>query len=181
MNMKGQRNQTPPCEELTDRRRQQPPISNDIVTMSVICGPRPPELILEPLLRDVKKRLGRHGSLWLPNGSRLSCGRLTRRRKGAGRSPMPPRARHNGFLQNESARQLQAHVRQPLVELAVFGVGHGRHTPVRMLVETVHGQVEPNRQKARFDCALNDYAKPAIVTLFDYGHDRCPTRLNGYR
>jgi len=34
----------------------------------------------------------------LPNGSRLSCGRLARRRKGGGRRPVPVRARHNGFL-----------------------------------------------------------------------------------
>ena len=35
---------------------------------------------------------------WLrPNGSRLSCGRLASRRKGGGRSPVPVRARHNGF------------------------------------------------------------------------------------
>src|SRR5436305_1963897 len=46
------------------------------------------------------------------NGSRLSCGRLARRRKGRGRTSVPARARHNGFLWNESARQLQALVRR---------------------------------------------------------------------
>jgi hypothetical protein len=42
-----------------------------------------------------------HGSgrdLPRPNGSRLSCGRLNRRRKSSGRRPVPARARHNGFL-----------------------------------------------------------------------------------
>src|SRR6266496_6648059 len=33
------------------------------------------------------------------NGSRLSCGRLARRRKGGGRSPGPARARHQIWYQ----------------------------------------------------------------------------------
>src|SRR5882762_5526415 len=49
----------------------------------------------------------------LPNGSRLSCGRLARRRKGVGRSPCPARAQHSASLRTISDRQLQALVRQP--------------------------------------------------------------------
>jgi len=47
----------------------------------------------------------------LPNGSRLSCGRLARRRKGAGRSPCPARAQHSASFKAITARQLQALVR----------------------------------------------------------------------
>src|SRR6266566_3021656 len=37
----------------------------------------------------------------LPNGSRLSCGRLARRRKAAGRSPCPARGTTLRFLQDD--------------------------------------------------------------------------------
>src|SRR5437879_2590769 len=37
-------------------------------------------------------------ALWRPNGSRLSCGRLARRRKGVGRSPCPARGTTLRFL-----------------------------------------------------------------------------------
>ena len=47
-----------------------------------------------------------------PNGSRLSCGRLARRRKGAGRQSVPARAQRSGSLGAITARQLQALVRQ---------------------------------------------------------------------
>src|SRR5437016_11479874 len=47
----------------------------------------------------------------LPNGSRLSCGRLARRRKGEGRQSVPARAQHSGSLKAITARQLQALVR----------------------------------------------------------------------
>ena len=50
---------------------------------------------------------------WLPNGSRLSCGRLARRRKGVGRQSVPARAQHSASLRAITARQLQALVRQP--------------------------------------------------------------------
>src|SRR6266487_2526142 len=47
-----------------------------------------------------------------PNGSRLSCGRLARRRKGVGRRPCPPGAQHSASLRAIAARQLQALVRR---------------------------------------------------------------------
>src|SRR5438094_8851437 len=46
-----------------------------------------------------------------PNGSRLSCGRLARQRKGVGRSPCPARAQHSDSFKAITARQLQALVR----------------------------------------------------------------------
>jgi len=46
-----------------------------------------------------------------PNGSRLSCGRPARRRKGAGRQFVPARAQHSDSLKAITARQLQALVR----------------------------------------------------------------------
>ena len=48
----------------------------------------------------------------LPNGSRLSCGRLPRRRKGRGRQSVPARAQHSASLRAINARQLQALVRR---------------------------------------------------------------------
>ena len=48
----------------------------------------------------------------LPNGSRLSCGRLARRRKGVGRQSEPARAQHSASSRAITARQLQALVRQ---------------------------------------------------------------------
>src|SRR5881396_629799 len=51
-------------------------------------------------------------SVVLPNGSRLSCGRLARRRKGGGRSPCPARGTTLRFIKAITARQLQALVRQ---------------------------------------------------------------------
>src|SRR5207244_6388207 len=51
-----------------------------------------------------------------PNGSRVSCGRLARRRKGEGRQSVPARAQHSASLKTITARQLQALVRrQPRV------------------------------------------------------------------
>src|SRR5881396_3875 len=49
----------------------------------------------------------------LPNGSRLSCGRLARRRKAGGRQSVPARAQHSASLKAITARQLQALVRRP--------------------------------------------------------------------
>src|SRR5438094_924740 len=46
-----------------------------------------------------------------PNGSRLSCGRLARRRKGVGRQSVPARAQHSASPKAITARQLQALVR----------------------------------------------------------------------
>jgi len=46
-----------------------------------------------------------------PNGSRLSCGRLARRRKGGGRQSVPARAQHSASFRATTARQLQALVR----------------------------------------------------------------------
>src|SRR5438034_385894 len=52
-----------------------------------------------PLLRSTHVKVKPSGGSSLrPNGSRLSCGRLARRRKGVGRQSVPARARHNGFL-----------------------------------------------------------------------------------
>src|SRR5437667_8963952 len=47
----------------------------------------------------------------MPNGSRLSCGRLARRCKSSGRQSVPTRAQHSGSLRAINARQLQALVR----------------------------------------------------------------------
>src|SRR5437016_4232736 len=47
-----------------------------------------------------------------PNGSRLSCGRLARRRKGSGRQSVPARAQHSASFKAITARQLQALVRR---------------------------------------------------------------------
>src|SRR5437763_13659920 len=47
-----------------------------------------------------------------PNGSRLSCGRLPRRRKGVGRESVPVRAQHSASIRAITARQLQAFVRR---------------------------------------------------------------------
>jgi len=46
-----------------------------------------------------------------PNGSRLSCGRLARRRKSSGRESAPARAQRSDSLRSITARQLQALVR----------------------------------------------------------------------
>ncbi len=62
-----------------------------------------------------------------PNGSRLSCGRLGRRRKGVGRQSVPASTQHSASFKAISARQLQALVRrQAALELgpaAVFDTG----------------------------------------------------------
>src|SRR5439155_14957125 len=47
-----------------------------------------------------------------PNGSRLSCGRLARRRKSSGRQSVPARAQRSVSLKAITARQLQALVRR---------------------------------------------------------------------
>src|SRR5207245_487435 len=49
----------------------------------------------------------------LPNGSRLSCGRLARRRKAARRESVPASAQHSASPRAITARQLQALVRRP--------------------------------------------------------------------
>ena len=61
-----------------------------------------------------------------PNGSRLSCGRLARRRTGVGRSPCPARAQHSASIKAITARQLQALVRRP-----VWPLERWRHTARR--------------------------------------------------
>ena len=48
------------------------------------------------------------------HASRLSCGRLARRRKGDGRQSVPGRAQHSGSFRTIIARQLQALVRRLL-------------------------------------------------------------------
>ena len=52
----------------------------------------------------------------LPNGSRLSCGRLPRRRKGIGRQSVPARVQHSGSTRAITARQLQALVRRHVMK-----------------------------------------------------------------
>src|SRR5881396_3816089 len=78
----------------------------------------------------------------LPNGSRLSCGRLARRRKGVGRQSVPVRAQHSASLRAITARQLQALVRRlpgfdQTTTLAAAGVGIERAEP-----RLVRGPVE---------------------------------------
>src|SRR5437588_4376817 len=62
--------------------------------------------------QECEHERSRYHSVTLPNGSRLSCGRLARRRKGGGRQSVPTRAQHSASLKAITARQLQAHVRQ---------------------------------------------------------------------
>ncbi len=67
-----------------------------------------------------------------PNGSRLSCGRLARRRKSSGRQSVPARAQHSASLKAITARQLQALVRRH---------GYDTHSTVKRVC-----QVPPSRQ-----------------------------------
>jgi len=61
----------------------------------------------------------------LPNGSRLSCGRPARRRKGVGRQSVPVRAQHSASFRAITARQLQALVRRlPGATAPNFCVAH---------------------------------------------------------
>src|SRR5437773_11099167 len=53
-----------------------------------------------------------------PNGSRLSCGRLARRRKIARRWPVHVGAQYSDSLRAITARQLQALVRPPPTDAA---------------------------------------------------------------
>src|SRR6266540_436419 len=61
---------------------------------------------------DCLDELAIRGKLLPSNGSRLSCGRPARRRKGVGRQSVPARAQHSASLKAITARQLQALVRQ---------------------------------------------------------------------
>src|SRR5438132_1679611 len=67
-----------------------------------------------PRVLTVPKELAK-GCLWggsaPPNGSRLSCGRPARRRKGVGRQSVPARAQHPASLRTIIARQPQTPVR----------------------------------------------------------------------
>src|SRR6266581_9525670 len=58
-----------------------------------------------------------------PNGSRLSCGRLARRRKSSGRKSVPARAQHPVSFRAITARQLQALVRQLRTEAGPHEIG----------------------------------------------------------
>ncbi len=65
-----------------------------------------------PFLRSTHVKVQPSGGSSLrSNGSRLSCGRLARRRKAVGRSPCPARAQHSASSKAITARQLQALVR----------------------------------------------------------------------
>ncbi len=66
----------------------------------------------KPRSRQVEMRI-MNSTLSAPNGSRLSCGRPARRRKGSGRQSVPARAQHSASLKAITARQLQALVRPP--------------------------------------------------------------------
>src|SRR5213083_1004648 len=70
-------------------------------------------LAIAPMARGGTKMrmLTRVGSA-PPNGSRLSCGRPARRRKGVGRQSVPARAQHSVSFRAIGARQLQALVRR---------------------------------------------------------------------
>ena len=61
-----------------------------------------------------------------PNGSRLSCGRPARRRKGGGRQSVPARAQHSVSTKAITARQLQAHVRRQPPSHRAAQCGEGR-------------------------------------------------------
>jgi len=89
------------------------------------CHVRPFRPTRRPELEEElggKATHGRSGLAWdsaPSNGSRLSCGRLARRRKSSGRQSVPARAQHSASLKAISARQLQALVRrQPGATLA---------------------------------------------------------------
>src|SRR5437867_5521668 len=56
--------------------------------------------------------IGERNIIAPPNGSRLSCGRPARRRKGVGRQSVPARAQDSVSFRAITARQLQALVRQ---------------------------------------------------------------------
>src|SRR5437773_4022666 len=56
--------------------------------------------------------IGERNIIAPPNGSRLSCGRPARRRKGVGRQSVPARAQHSVSFRAIGARQLQALVRR---------------------------------------------------------------------
>src|SRR5207247_6460389 len=69
--------------------------------------------------QDREDEGSQHHGVTLPNGSRLSCGRLARRRKIVGRSPCPARGTTLRFLKAITARRLQALVRRPATLLAL--------------------------------------------------------------
>src|SRR5437773_11194385 len=77
------------------------------------------------------------GIMWLANGSRLSCGRRARRRKGVGRQSVPARAQHSGSLRAISARQLQALVRQLPTWAKCYGVLTLSQSTRRALVTSI--------------------------------------------
>ena len=64
-----------------------------------------------------------------PNGSRLSCGRPARRRKGVGRQSVPARAQHSASLKAITARQLQALVRRQRPVEYALRARRGRTAP----------------------------------------------------
>ncbi len=81
----------------------------------------------------------------LPNGSRLSCGRLARRRKGVGRQSEPARAQHSASSRAITARQLQALVRraaQTLRDLRVAEIS-------QLDMQLKNGKIESYRAKVK--------------------------------
>ena len=109
-----------------------------------------------------------------PNGSRLSCGASA-----GGRKRPVLRYKRVGAQTHISSegrpRQLQALVRQPL-EFVELLVGHPRHGPIRVLVEAVHRDMMPERQKSRLHGAVKYDAKSAVVPGLD---DRSNGGLSG--
>src|SRR5439155_21706715 len=67
-----------------------------------------------------------------PNGSRLSCGRLGRRRKGVGRQTVPARAQHSAPLKRStpvSFKRLLGSALTPLRDLSITLRTHHDHQP----------------------------------------------------
>src|SRR5213079_1162835 len=69
-------------------------------------------------------RTSSNSSWRAPNGSRLSCGRPVRRRKGVGRQSVPARAQHSATFEAITARQLQALVRRLALGRIRLELGH---------------------------------------------------------
>src|SRR5436189_363951 len=95
-----------------------------------------------PFLRSTHVKVQPSGGSSLrSNGSRLSCGRLARRRKAVGRSPCPARAQHSASSKAITARQLQALVRPPSIPTRRHHMSDpGRHDKLKcsLLSEAAH-------------------------------------------
>ena len=111
----------------------------------------------QPRRRDDRSRL--FSSRVLPNGSRLSCGRNAQWRKAVERQikGWPARQRNSSLL--VSARQLQAHVRQPLgnhVEVTLLQMPRGPFASNATSVSSGEGNLQPGGVLSCSDVALPD-------------------------